>query len=319
MAGNDAVVSPAMQILRTDDSCFDALPDYPFAPNYLEFEHLYGALRMHYIDEGPRDASHTILLVHGEPSWSYLYRKMIPSLVAAGYRCVAPDLIGFGKSDKLPLRSDYTYLGHVQRVQALVEHLDLQNIVSFGQDWGGPITLSQVGAMPERFAAIVLANTLLPNCEPPPNGIEDWPGDAILGWVQLGEVDNDLQAGAIIQSVTVTELSDAEVAAYDAPFPDASYKAGIVVFPQLIPIHPDKPGIAENRRTWEVLEQWQKPCLLAFSDQDPSTIAWREVFARRIPGAANHTLPLLENGGHMLQEDVHAELVEAVLALAADL
>ncbi|MGI9292479.1 MAG: haloalkane dehalogenase [Pseudomonadales bacterium] len=301
-----------MQILRTPALRFDALRDYPFQANYIELEHTYGALRMHYVDEGDKSAQ-PILLMHGEPSWSYLYRHMIPLFVDAGYRVIAPDHIGFGKSDKLPLVSDYSYQGHVDHLRVLIETLDLRNIVPFAQDWGGPIMLLQLATMSDRFAALVLGNTLLPTCEPPPRGVADWPGEQILDWIQLNENEADLPVSDVMRGVTVSAMSDSDATAYDAPFPDATFKAGVRAFPMLIPIHVDKPGVTENKQTWRVLESWNKPCLVLFSDQDPSTAPWRDVFIQRIPGARAVEHPIVEGAGHMLQEDKPAAIVRHTL------
>lgn len=299
-------------VLRTPDSCFSNLDDYPFEPNYLSLESSGSTLRMHYVDEGPADAP-IVLMLHGEPSWSYLYRKMIPIFVAAGFRAIAPDHIGFGKSDKLSSMDDYSYQRHVDWIQEFIAALDLSEITLVMQDWGGPIGLRQVALEPERFARIVVANTLLPNCQLPPLGIADWPSQQIIDWVAFSAQTPDLPIGDIMQGSTVTELSEDTIAAYNAPFPGAHYKAAAQVFPALIPIKKAMAGCAENIDAWKVLENWHKPLLTAFSDCDPSTISWEEVFQQRIPGASGQSHVTITGAGHFLQEDRGEELAEAVL------
>lgn len=301
--------------LRTPDVRFDALPDFPFAPQYLHVEHPdYAQLRMAYIDEGPKNAP-PVLMLHGEPSWSFVYRKVIPALVATGYRVVAPDHIGFGRSDKLRERSDYSYQQFVDWMQTFVSQLELENICLLCQDWGGPIGLRTLAAMPERFSAVVAANTLLPNCQRAPYGVNDWPGEVIENWAAMAKKLDDIPVAAIIDAVTNTTLSADILAAYDAPFPDADYKAAVLEFPCLIPIHAAMPGLEENRAAWKVLEQWQKPFITAFSDNDPSTKAWEQVFKERVPGANNSLHREIKNAGHFLQEDQGESLAEVVLSV----
>lgn len=304
-----------MAILRTPEARFAELPEFPFAPRYLEVAGPgAAALRMHFVDEGPRDAA-PVLLLHGEPSWSYLYRKMIPPLLAAGRRVVAPDHIGFGRSDKPAAVADYTYARHVDWMRALLHRLDLRDVTLFCQDWGGPIGLSLVAAEPQRFAAVVAANTILPTARRPPAGeVDDWPGPIIEAWMETARSAPELPVGAIIQSVTASELPRAVIAAYDAPFPDESYKAGARAFPRIIPVRDDDPGALHNRAVWRALEQFDKPFVTAFSDADPTTAAWAEVFQRRVPGArrGRHTTV---RGGHFLQEDSAPELAEILLSV----
>lgn len=302
-------------VLRTAEARFAALADFPYAPHYVTVQDArHGALRMALIDEGPRDAP-VALLLHGEPTWSYLYRKLIAPLTAAGFRAVAPDFIGFGRSDKLPRRADYTYDGFVGSLQQLLRQLDLRGVTLVCQDWGGPIGLRALAAEPERFSAVLAANTLLPNCEPPPHGIADWPGAIIANWVAMAAAADDLPVSGIIAAVCRHKLAPEVLRAYDAPFPDAAHKAGVLAFPGLIPIRADMPGIVENRRVWRVLEGFERPFVTAFSDGDPTTAPWAEVFQRRIPGAAGRPHPLIRDAGHFLQEEQGEALAEILIKL----
>ncbi len=298
-------MKPHPAALRTPDDRFVAVPDFPYPPHYADIaDERFGSLRMAYVDEGPADAP-PVLMLHGEPTWSYLYRKLIGPIAAAGYRALAPDLIGFGRSDKPKDRTAYTYQAHVDWLRAWVEKLDLRRITLVCQDWGGPIGLRVLSETPQRFAAVVAANTLLPNFEPPPRGIADWPGAAIAAWAESTRSANDMPIGAIVTPPGNT--------AYDAPFPDPAYKAGPLEFPALIPIRPDMPGIAENRRAWEVLDRFDKPFLTAFSDGDPFTKPWESVFRHRVPGARGQPHTEISGAGHFLQEDQGEALAAVVL------
>ena len=294
-----------MKALRTPDERFENLPDYPFAPHYAE---VGDGLRLHYIDEGE---GRPVLMMHGEPSWSFLYRHMIPK-VAARARVIAPDLIGFGKSDKPTGTSDYTYARHVAWMREWFEGLDLEGVVLVCQDWGGLIGLRLVAAYPERFAGVVAANTFLPvgNGEP---------SEAFVKWREFSQTVPVFPAGRVLQGATVRELSDAEVAAYDAPFPDESYKAGARIFPALVPTDLDDPENDANRAAWEVLSTFDKPFVTAFSDQDPITRGGDAAFQKRVAGAKGQSHRTLEGGGHFLQEDVPEELADVVLDLLAGL
>jgi haloalkane dehalogenase len=304
-----------MPVLRTPDERFVGLPEFPFAPHYLEIaDARHGRLRMHYLDEGPRDAP-VVLMLHGEPTWSFLYRKMIPLVTAAGYRAVAPDYPGFGRSDKLTERSAYTYQGYVDWMVQFVERLDLRRMTLLGQDWGGPIGLRLVSELPARFYAVLAANTVLPNCEPPPRGIADWPGPLVGPWAASTREATDFPVSAIIASVFVGKPDPAVLAAYEAPFPDARYKAAVLEFPSLIPVTADRPGIVENRRAWEFYEHFDKPFLTAFSETDPGTKPWEKVFQTRIPGARNQPHVEIRNCGHFVQEEQSGALTEALLGL----
>lgn len=300
--------------IRTDDTRFAGLPDFDYAPRYHQLkDSADGVLRMHYIDEGPADAP-VALLLHGEPSWSFAWRGVIARLVDAGFRAVAPDHIGFGRSDKLPYREQYSYARFVSWMCDFVAALDLRQITLVCQDWGGPIGLSTLAAMPQRFAAVVAANTLLPNCEPPPRGVAEWPDDTIRGWVELSKAADDLPVADIVGGVCVAPLAAEVHAAYDAPFPDASYKAAVLEFPGLIPLSEQMAGITENRHTWSLLRGWDKPFVTAFSDSDPTTKAWEAVFQTQIPGANNDLHREITAAGHFVQEEQPAALAAVVIA-----
>lgn len=302
-------------VLRTPDERFAALPDYPFAPHYAEIpDSRFGSLRMHYVDEGPRDGP-VALMLHGEPTWSFLYRKMIPIVAAAGYRVIAPDFIGFGKSDKLTNRADYSYQGFVDWLRRFIKEVDLKHITLVCQDWGGPIGLRTLSEMPDRFDAVLAANTLLPTCEPPPRGVAGWPGKQIEDWVGLCKASSDLPISQIVGGVGVNALPEDVLRGYDAPFPDASYKAGTLQITCLIPIEETMAGVAENKRAWEVVEKFDRPFLTAFSDRDPSTKAWEKVFHERVPGAAGQPHTEIANAGHFLQEEQGPALATVLVDL----
>lgn len=295
-----------MKILRTPDERFHDLPGFDFNPNFHQVPDGEGGyLRMHYLDEGPRTAE-PILLMHGEPSWCYLYRKMIPVFTDAGYRIVAPDLVGFGRSDKPAEMTDYTYQRHVDWTQALLDHLDLSRITLVCQDWGGLIGLRLATDHPERFARVVVANTGLPTGDHPMS-------DAFSAWREYSRTAPEFHVGGIIRGGCVSPLSDAVVAAYDAPFPDDEYKAGARVFPSLVPVTPDDPAAAANRCAWEVLSRFEKPFLTAFSDGDPITRGGDKVFLKMVPGARNQPHTTIRGGGHFLQEDQGEQFARVVI------
>jgi len=301
-------------ILRTPQACFDALPGYAFAPHYVEVEDSrLGPLRMHYVDEGKRDAP-IVLMLHGNPTWSYLYRKMIGPVVAAGYRVVAPDMIGFGKSDKPASRADYGFDRFTAWMRAFVEALDLRGVTLVCQDWGGPIGLRVVSECPDRFAAILATNTLLQNCDPPPQGVPNWPGEQIAAWVETCRTSEDLPLDLLVGRACATDVPEQVLAAYAAPFPDASYKKGMLQITCGIPIAEGAEGLEANRAAWRFFESWDKPFLTAFSDQDPATIAWEEVFQRRIPGAKGQPHTRIPNGGHFVQEDQGPALADVLIS-----
>lgn len=296
-----------MKLLRTADNRFENLPGYSFKPNYLKIidrtENV--GIRIHCIDEGD-SASQTVLMLHGEPSWSFLYRKMVRPFVEAGYRVVVPDLPGFGKSDKPAKRSDYSYARYVEWMQDWLQAMDLKNIILICQDWGGLIGLRLVAEDPDRFARVVTSNTMLPTGD-------HSPGDAFIQWQKYSQEVPVFATGQIISKGSVTTLSDAEIAAYDAPFPDESYKEGARQFPTLVPITPDNPESQANRDAWKVLMGFKKPWLCAFGDSDPITAAAAPVIQKLVPGCQGQPHTTLRGGGHFIQEDCGEELSQVVL------
>jgi len=294
-----------MDILRTPEARFRNLPDYAFAANYVEVE---PGLRMHFVDVGPRDAS-PVLMLHGEPSWSYLYRHMIPLCAAAGHRVIAPDLVGFGKSDKLADRNAYSFAGHVAWMTTFVEQLGLTDITLFGQDWGSLIGLRVAAENEARFARIVIGNGMLPT------GDENIPA-AFRIWRAFALYSPLFPIGRIVAAGVGRQLSAAEIAAYDAPFPQARYKAGARAFPALVPITPDNPASDANRAAWRVLSAWKKPFLTCFSSGDPITRGGDRFMQSRIPGAQGQP-HIRVRGGHFMQEDSPRELAQAVNELIA--
>ncbi|MFN8028062.1 MAG: haloalkane dehalogenase [Acidimicrobiia bacterium] len=300
-----------MKVLRTPDEQFANLPEFPFAPNYAAIIAADGTeLRVHYLDEGPRDAA-PVLLMHGEPSWSFLYRRVIPVLVEAGHRVIAPDLVGFGRSDKPASVDDYTYASHVAWMSQLVfDVLDLRDATFFGQDWGGLIGLRLVAAQPDRFARVVIGNTGLPTGD-------GHLTDAFFAWQQFAAETPSLPVGQIINFGTTTDLAAEVIAAYDAPFPDDDHKAGARIFPKLVPSTPDDPEHDANVEAWKSLEQYDKPFLCAFSDSDPITGGGDAEFLRRVPGTQGQAHVTIEGGGHFLQEDRGPELGQAIATFIA--
>lgn len=299
-----------MEILRTPDERFADLPDFAFAPRYAKVGGTSGTpLRLHYLDEGPRGAA-PILLMHGEPSWCYLYRRMIPPLAAAGHRVLAPDLIGFGRSDKPASRSDYSFERHVDWMSEWLTSLDLRGITLFCQDWGGLIGLRLVARHPERFAAVIAGNTGLPE------GGKRAPLPFKL-WLAFSQYVPRLPVGWLVSKGTVRGLSPEEKQAYDAPFPDERYKAGARVFPALVPITDRHASVAECQAAWKVLEQFDKPFVTAFSDRDPITRGLHRGFQARVPGAKGQPHTTVRGAGHFLQEDKPKELADIILATIA--
>jgi haloalkane dehalogenase len=291
-----------MDTLRTPDDRFADLPGYPFTPHYVD---VADGIRVHYLDEGPADAP-AVLLMHGEPSWSYLYRKMVPVLVGRGLRAVAPDLVGFGRSDKPTQREDYTYQRHVDWMrEALFDRLDLRGATLVGQDWGGLIGLRLLAEHPDRFDRAVAANTFLPT------GDTD-PGPAFRAWQEYSQTTPVFHVGGIVRGGCTTDLAPEIIAAYDAPFPDDAYKAGARQFPMLVPARPDDPASDANRAAWESLEKFEKPFLCAFSDEDPITRGAERALIRRIPGAHGQAHTTITGGGHFLQEDRGEELARVI-------
>ena len=297
-----------MDILRTPDGRFDALPGYGFEPHYVDVPAGDGrrSLRVHHLDEGDRHAGETVLLMHGEPSWCYLYRTMVPVLAEAGYRVVVPDLVGFGRSDKPAARGEYTYARHVEWMRAaLFDELGLSGLTLVGQDWGGLIGLRLVAEHPDRFRRVVAANTGLPT------GDTDM-GEAFLAWQRFSQEVPEMHIGRIVKGGCRSELSAEVIAAYDAPFPDESYKEGARQFPTLVPTRPDDPASEANRRAWEVLRGFDKPFLCAYSDGDAITRGADKLFLEQVPGAKGQPHTTIAGGGHFLQEDRGPELARVV-------
>jgi haloalkane dehalogenase len=290
-----------MKVLRTPDDAFAAVPGFPWEPRYAETS---DGLRMAYVDEG---TGPTVLLLHGEPSWSFLWRKLIPVLLDAGCRVVAPDLIGFGRSDKPTEVEDYTYARHVEWLRSvLLDALDLQDITLVCQDWGGLLGLRLLTEHPGRFARVACANTGLPD------GQHRLPEE----WWRFRDFvarTEDLPIGFLVSAACLEPMPPEVVAAYDAPFPDASYKAGARAFPDLIPQDPENPATPANQRAWEVLTMWAKPFLCAFSDGDPITRGGDKPFLQRVPGTMSQPHTVIEGGGHFLQEDRGPELAKVVV------
>ena len=290
-----------MKILRTPDHRFDNLPDYNFQPHYMEVE---DGLRLHFVDEGNQNAP-TILLLHGEPSWSYLYRKMIPILSDNNFRVIAPDLIGFGKSDKPAEQSDYTYQKHIKWMTTFIENLDLNNIILFCQDWGGLIGLRLVAHMSHRFSMVVASNTTLPT------GNFPMP-ETFMKWREFSQKSPNFDIGSVINKGTVQQLSADIIKAYNAPFPSEEYKAGARIFPMLVPVEADDPESVNNRKAWEILAQWNKPFLTIFGDQDFIMKGAERAFQKLIPGAQKQKHTYL-NAGHFIQEEKGEELAQLMI------
>jgi haloalkane dehalogenase len=285
-------------LLKTPDDRFVDLPGFPYPPHYVDV----ASMAMHYVDEGHGDP---ILCLHGEPSWSYLYRKMIP-LLARNHRVVAPDYIGFGRSDKLPKRTDYTYAMHRDALAAFVEALDLRHITLVCQDWGGPIGLAIAANMPDRFARLVIMNTFLPTGEEPLS-------EGFIKWRAASQRIKDMDAGRIVQRGTVTNLPEDVVSAYNAPFPDYTFKAGAYQFPMLVPTDPNAEAAEAMRKTRAVLRKWTNPALIMFSDQDPIMSGGDKFFRELIPSARSQPEIIIHGAGHFLQEDKGEELAEQIV------
>ena len=290
------------EILRTPEARFARLPDFPYEPHYTQV----GGLRIAHIDEGPRDAA-PVLLMHGEPTWSFLYRKMIPVLLEAGHRVIAPDLVGFGRSDKPTHKADYSYLNHVLWMCAWMQANDLKRITLFCQDWGSLIGLRMAAQFPERFDRIVLANGGLPTgTGPVPLAFKIWRAFARYSpWFPIGRI---VKAGCALG------LGPEEVAAYDAPFPTRRHRIAARLFPGFVPTTPDDPERANNELAWEVFKQWDKPFLTLFSNRDPVTRGGHRIWQKQVPGAQGQPHAVTRGAGHFLQEDKGEEVAEAINA-----
>ena len=291
-----------MPILRTPDDRFQDMPGFDFAPHYIDI----GDTRMHYVCEGAGED--TVLCLHGEPTWSYLYRGMIPPL-ARRHRVVAPDMVGFGKSDKYSAQEDYSYHMHYDKLVGLIEALDLRQITLVCQDWGGLLGLSIAANHGDRFARLVVLNTFLPTGE-------EKISQAFMQWRAFSQkVGTRMQVGRLIsQTITNYELPAEIIAAYDAPFPDDSYKAGAAVFPSLVPIKPDMPGAREMKSAREILSRWRKPVQVMFSDGDPILGGAAGFFRRLFPTAGDQPEITIRGAGHFLQEEKGAEIAAEVIA-----
>jgi haloalkane dehalogenase len=295
-----------MDVLRTPDDRFGGLPDFDHEPRYTTVPDPDGGeLRMAHVEAGPHDGP-VVLLLHGEPSWSFLYRHVMSRLADAGLRAVAPDMVGFGRSDKPARSEDHSYARHVEWVRALVfDALDLRDVVLVGQDWGGLLGLRLVAEHPDRFAGVVAANTGLPTGDF--NMPEVW-----WQFRRAVEKAETLDVARLVQAGCLTELPPAVLAGYDAPYPDESYKAGPRAMPSLVPTAPDDPATPANRAAWEVLTTWRKPFLVAFSDGDPITGGMAPILKKLIPGTEGLTHPVIEGAGHFLQEDAGDQLGRVV-------
>jgi len=296
-----------MDFVRTPDERFSGLVDWPYEPHYLNVPAGDGTeLRMAHVDEGDGPV---MLLLHGEPTWSYLYHRMIPPLVAAGFRVVAPDLIRFGRSDKPTRPEAYSYQSHVDWLESWLLQLDLQGVTLFCQDWGGLLGLRVVAAHPDRFDRVVASNTWLPTGD-------ERPTEAFLNWQSYAANAPRLPIAKILQNSTVKEIPDEVLAGYEAPFPDDIYMVGAKVFPSLVPTSPNDPAVPANRRAWEVLATWEKPFLTAFADSDPITRGGDRGFQKRIPGAQGLDHRIIEGAGHFIQEDAGEELASLLIDFA---
>lgn len=325
-----------MEFKRTPESRFSALPDFPFQPHYQQVRDGEGGeLRMHFLDEGPADAP-IVLLLHGQPSWCYLYRFMIPPLVDAGLRVLAPDLIGFGRSDKPTRMEDYTYARHIAWLGEWFNAQALTGVTVFCQDWGSLIGLRLVTAMPERFAHVVLANGGLPAGMIPKAYTQTlrqayatlpvvtaWElGDrfrdttripGFLYWRKFCAESPSLSIGEVMQASATVPLAQSEIAAYDAPFPDQSYMAGARRFPSLVPVFHDEPEVEENKAAWAELRRFEKPFMTAFADSDPVTAGAQRQFQQEVPGAQGVSHRTIANAGHFLQQEQPQQCVKAIL------
>jgi haloalkane dehalogenase len=300
-----------MQYLRTPDACFEGLTAYPFKPNYLFVDDFDGGeMRMHYLDEGSKDGE-VVLLLHGEPSWSFLYRNMIAPITDKGYRVIVPDLIGFGRSDKPTKRSDYTYQRHLDWLRNILSQLSLENITLVCQDWGGLLGLRLVAEHPDKFARVLAANTMLPTGD-------HAPGEAFMKWRTFSQEVAEFPVAGIIKGATVTELAPSVLEGYNAPYPSEEHKAGVRQFPLLVPITTDDPQTENNRAAWQTLKRFNKPFLTAFSDSDPVTAGGDKIMQKLIPGTQGQSHTTITNGGHFLQEDQPQQLAQVLLQFIND-
>lgn len=288
------------EIIRTPENRFENLKDYDFKGNYIDVEK---GLRLHYLDEG-NNHKPTVLLLHGEPSWSYLYRKMIPVL-SDRFRVIAPDLIGFGKSDKLVNKEDYSYQNHINWISTFIEKLDLRSIILFCQDWGGLLGLRIITEMDNRFDMVIASNTTLPTGKIPMP-------ESFMQWRAFSQHSTGFNIGKVIDMGTVEPLSEKVLEAYNAPFPSEEYKAGARIFPALVPIEPEDPESIKNLKSWERLKSWDKPFLTVFGDEDNIMIGAEKILQNLVPGAKGQNHKIL-NAGHFIQEEKGEELAELII------
>jgi haloalkane dehalogenase len=314
-----------MDVLRTPEDRFADLPGFPFTPHYAE---LSDGLRMHYVDEGPREAQ-TVLLLHGQPTWSYLYRKVVDGLVAHGLRAVAPDLVGFGRSDKPAMRTTHTVGGHVAWMTQFVDAVPLRNVTLVVQDWGGPIGLGVLAQRPGLAARVVAANTALHTVERALEGRLAWPvhetDDAtvsiapmLLDYQRLTQELEPLRPSLFVQGATASQVPENVLAAYDAPFPDESFCAGPRQLPLLMGLTSSSACARINRHTFGALSRFEGPFVTAFSDGDPGTGGWAAVLQERVPGARGRRHVTIAGAGHFLQEDRGAELADIVARVVGE-
>jgi haloalkane dehalogenase len=290
------------EVLRTPEVCFARVPDFPYLPRYTEL----GGLRMAHVDEGPHDAP-AVLLMHGEPTWSFLYRKMIPVLLAAGCRVIAPDLVGFGRSDKPARRADHSYLHQVLWTSAWLEANDLRHLTLFCQDWGSLIGLRLAAEHPERFERVVLGNGGLPTGTGPVQ-------KAFKLWRAFARFSPWFPIGRIVRAGCTDGLTPDEMAAYDAPFPSRRFRTAARLMPGFVPTTPDDPERERNEQAWAVFERWEKPFLTLFSNRDPVTRGGHRMWQQRVPGARGQAHAVIRGAGHFLQEDRGVEVAEAIVA-----
>lgn len=314
----------AVDVLRTPDERFAELPGFPFRPRYVE---LADGLRVHYVDEGPRDAE-TVLLLHGQPTWSYVYRKVIDRLVAHGLRAVAPDLVGFGRSDKPLARTTHSVRGHVSWMTGFADATALRDVTLVVQDWGGPIGLGVLVERPELVRRVVAANTALHTAEESLRGRLAWPVHAdgetvtvaqtLLDYQRLTQELVPLRPSLFVQGATTSVVPDDALAAYDAPFPEESFCAGPRQLPLLMGLTPSSECARVNLRTFDALARFDGPFVTAFSDGDPGTDGWAEVLQERVAGARGREHITIEGAGHFLQEDRGAELADVVARVVGE-
>ena len=295
-----------MSILRTPESRFENLKDFNFEPNYLELGHKSESMRMHYLDEN-KDSNDVVLLLHGEPTWCYLYRHIIPILAKAGKRVIAPDLIGFGKSDKLTNKEDYTYANHIMWVSQLFDHLQLDNVVLFAQDWGGLIGLRILAENPEKFSGLVVSNSGLP--------VGSGASEGFKQWLNYSQTVEDFNAGKIVYQGSLKALDNYEIDAYNAPFPDDSFKVAARVFPTIVPITKEHAEVEENIKAWEVLKQFDRPTVAIFGEHDASFKGGDKYIIEKIAGAKGMNHQRI-NAGHFSQENQPTLIAETILSIS---